>query len=103
MHLCNIGLLRHRIPLCHTEGPQCFFGANCRSGPITTLTTNGAVAETLRILVTAHVESSTCILCFFVGKFALDHTRQSRESVMDGRRSICDCYRHGGPAIPLTQ
>ena len=30
-------------------------------------------------------------------------TRQGCGLVVHGRRSICDCYRHGAPAIPLTQ
>ena len=38
MHHCYIGLQRHRIALFHTEGSQCFFGAICGSGPITSLT-----------------------------------------------------------------
>jgi len=38
MHHCYIGLPQRRIPLCHNEGTQCFFGAICGMGPITTLT-----------------------------------------------------------------
>ena len=32
-----IGLPRRRLPPCHNEAPQCFFGAICGSGPITSL------------------------------------------------------------------
>ena len=38
MHHCYIGLPQRRIPLCHNGGTQCFFGAICGIGPITTLT-----------------------------------------------------------------
>jgi hypothetical protein len=38
MHHCYIGLPQRRIPLCHNGGTQCFFGAICGMGPITTLT-----------------------------------------------------------------
>ena len=38
LHHCYIGLPRRRIPPCHNEATQCFFGAICGSGPITSLT-----------------------------------------------------------------